>query len=97
MSHAARRLLSVLLALSAVDAADAAMRAPAPAPIQVKGPGVTGTVIRYPSLHSTHVAPMIRELSPAKPTRRQAPLEMEAGTSSRASSRSRHLGSRRPE
>ncbi len=57
MSHAARRLLSVLLALSAVAAADAAMRAPAPAPIQVKGPGVTGTVIRYPSLHSTHVAP----------------------------------------
>ena len=59
MPHAARRLLSVLLALSAVAAADAAVRAPtpAPAPVQVKGPGVTGTVVRYPSMHSIHVAP----------------------------------------
>jgi len=55
MPHAARRALSVLLALSTVAAADAAVHAPAP--VQVKGPGVTGTVIRYPSMHSTHVAP----------------------------------------
>lgn len=57
MPRAARRLLPVLLALSAVTAVDAAVHAPAPAPVQVKGPGVTGTVIRYPSMHSTHVAP----------------------------------------
>ena len=57
MPHAARGFLSVLLALSAVAVADAAVRAPAPAPVQVKGPGVTGTVIRYPSMTSTHVAP----------------------------------------
>ena len=57
MPHAARGVLLVVLALSAVAAADAAVRAPVPAPVQVKGPGVTGTIIRYPSLHSTHVAP----------------------------------------
>jgi predicted alpha/beta superfamily hydrolase len=55
MPHDARRFLLGLLALSAVAAADPAVRAPAP--VQVKGPGVTGTVSRYPSLHSTHVAP----------------------------------------
>jgi predicted alpha/beta superfamily hydrolase len=55
MPRAARRLLPVLLALSAVAAAGAAARAPAP--VQVTGPGVTGTVIRYPLMPSTHVAP----------------------------------------
>jgi predicted alpha/beta superfamily hydrolase len=55
MPRAARRLLPVLLALSAV--ADAAALAEPPAPVQVTGPGVTGTVIRYPSMQSAHVAP----------------------------------------
>jgi predicted alpha/beta superfamily hydrolase len=42
--------------VSTLAAADSATRAPEPAPILVTGPGVTGTVLRYPAFHSTHVA-----------------------------------------
>jgi len=55
MPTAAHTVLLFLLGLSTV-AADAATGAPAPAPVPVTGPGVTGTVLRYPSLQSTHVA-----------------------------------------
>jgi hypothetical protein len=55
MPTAAHTVLLFLLGLSTV-AADAATGAPAPAPVPVTGPGVTGTVLRYPAFHSTHVA-----------------------------------------
>jgi predicted alpha/beta superfamily hydrolase len=56
MPTAAHTVLLFLLAVSTVAAADTATRAPAPAPIPVTGPGVTGTVLRYPAFHSSHVA-----------------------------------------
>ena len=55
MPTATNVVLLFLLGLSTV-AADAATGVPAPAPVPVTGPGVTGTVLRYPSLQSTHVA-----------------------------------------
>ena len=56
MPTATNVVLLFLLGLSTVAAADAATGAPAPAPVPVTGPGVTGTVLRYPAFHSTHVA-----------------------------------------
>src|SRR5512137_2983108 len=57
MPAAAHTVLLFLLGLSTVAAADNVTRAPEPAPIPVTGPGVTGTVLRYPAFHSSRVAP----------------------------------------
>ena len=51
MSSMLRTLVTTAIVLSAVGSAHAA-----PQPVPVTGPGVTGTVLRYPSMPSGHVA-----------------------------------------
>ena len=51
MSSMLRTLVTTAIVLSAIGSARAA-----PQPVPVTGPGVTGTVLRYPSMPSGHVA-----------------------------------------
>ena len=51
MSSMLRTLVTTAIVLSAIGSARAA-----PQPVPVTGPGVTGTVLRYPSMPSRHVA-----------------------------------------